>query len=68
MADQAVVHIGENSPEEVAHKLFVHIANVEKRHIGSSDNLASGWQKADREYILSTYAQCVNTVRTAYYG
>ncbi|PLT95023.1 hypothetical protein [Sinorhizobium medicae] len=68
MADQAVVHFGENSPEEIAYKLMIQIANVEKKFIGAADNVKEGWQRADREYLLQTYAQCINTVRTAHYG
>lgn len=70
MAEQAVLHIGENSPEEVAHKLFMQIASVEQKSVSMHDagQLKAGWSKADREYILQTYAQCLNTVRSAYYG
>ncbi|WP_316158502.1 MULTISPECIES: hypothetical protein [unclassified Bradyrhizobium] len=56
MSDPAVVHIGENSPEEVAFKLL--------RVIGAAEGkaLASPTPQADREWILKTYAQCLLTV------
>jgi hypothetical protein len=59
MADAPpVVHIGENSPEQVAHKLMHEIANVEKRELyGHGDN------PADRSWILDTYAECIKAVR-----
>ena len=54
MADSATVHIGENSREEVAHKLLLHIAHVEGKSIRSG---MTG-EKADRAYILTTYHEC----------
>ncbi|MGC4408611.1 hypothetical protein D4A92_01120 [Rhizobium rosettiformans] len=70
MADKNVVHLGENSPEEVAFKLFATIAAVEQKSVSASDpdNLKAGWTKADRTWILQTYAECIDTVRTAYYS
>ena len=56
MAD-TVVHMGENSPEYVAYKLLVDIANVENK------TLHRGNEAATREYILTTYAQCFRVVR-----
>ncbi len=50
MADKpAVVHIGENSPEGVAYKLFIDIRNAE----------SNSTQTRDRAYILDTYAECL---------
>lgn len=56
MTEQAIVHLGENSPEEVAFKLL--------RLIGSAEGkgLSSQAPKADRAWILKTYAQCLLTV------
>ena len=60
MADEPVVHIGENSSEQVAYKLFHDICNVEKRELyGHGDN------PANREYILRAYRQCIDTVHRA---
>lgn len=59
MADAPVVHIGENSPEKVAYKLFDVIMNVENRAgYGGGDNAV------DREWVLRTYAQCLRAVKS----
>jgi hypothetical protein len=47
MADQPIVHIGENSPEEVAYKLF---------HDLRAD-------ESERKKALDFYAECLETVR-----
>ena len=54
MADQPVVHIGENSPEQVAFKLMLNIARVEGR---------DGQETASKEWILDTYAECLRIVK-----
>jgi hypothetical protein len=58
MADNTTVHIGENSPEQVAYKLFEHIASVEKRTLWGHQ----GGPHADRAYILKTYWECRRVV------
>ena len=58
MADSTVVHIGENSPEEVAFKLMRVIADLENKDLYGN---SSG--KADRVWLLRTYAQCLRAVR-----
>jgi hypothetical protein len=58
MADEPVV-IGINSPEYVAYQLFQHIAFVEGARYSSS----SVGTAATRQWILDTYAECVDTVR-----
>jgi hypothetical protein len=65
MADSApVVHIGENSPEEVAYKLLKVIASNEgKSLIGTM----SGKATADREWVLDTYAECLEAIRNSSY-
>jgi hypothetical protein len=66
VADNApVVHIGENSPEEVAYKLLKHIASVEKVVFNqpSSSAQGRGVKPATRKWILNTYAQCLEAVR-----
>ena len=50
MADAPVVHIGENSREEVAFKLF----HIIRNH--------GGQQATERKWILDTYAECLKTV------
>lgn len=56
MADTPVVHIGENSPENIAYKLTLDVARVEGKY-------ASGRFNADRKYILDTYAEALFAVR-----
>ena len=53
MADEAIVHIGENSPEQVAYRLFETIATVESKTTNDMD----------RDYILSTYVDCIKAVK-----
>ena len=57
MADQNTVHIGENSPEQVAFKLLELIASVEQR-----ETFGHGKNPMDREYIIRTYCQCLRAV------
>jgi hypothetical protein len=57
MAENAVVHIGENSREQVAFKLLDLVASSEGKVLrGHGAN-------ADRDYILRTYARCLYTVQ-----
>ncbi len=56
MADAPVVHIGENSPEQVAFKLLGIIAMNEKKPLTSTAG-------ADRKWLLDTYAECLQTVK-----
>ena len=61
MADNtAVVHIGENSAEEVAYKLLKTIASNEGKHLTGSMSTAAG---AERKWLLDTYAECLLAVR-----
>jgi hypothetical protein len=57
MADRPVVHLGENSPEEVAFKLMRLIGTAENKN--TSVNAAT----ADRKWVLDTYAECLEAVR-----
>ncbi len=61
MADQPVVHIGQNSPEQVAFKLVHEIARAEGRV--TDRNPSSGQQTASKEWLLDTYAECLRTVK-----
>jgi hypothetical protein len=58
MTDQPIVHIGENSPEQVAYKLMGAVANAEKKHLSGANC------NTDRAWILRTYAQCIRAVRS----
>lgn len=61
MADAIpVVHIGENSPEEVAYKLLKTIASNERKTLSGNMEPAS----ADRKWLLDTYAECLIAVKT----
>lgn len=55
MADEAVVHIGENSPEQVAYKLMIDLRSIENRY--------PEHQQADRKWLLDTYAECLEAVK-----
>jgi hypothetical protein len=61
MADNTIVHMGENSPEQVAFKLLHEIAQVEGKVFHT--NPSEGRQTADRRWILSTYRECLKTVK-----
>ena len=52
MAENTVVHIGENSPEQVAYKLMRDIARAEKVSLEGT-NITS-----NREWIIKTYIMC----------
>ena len=61
MADNAVVHIGENSREYVAYKLLQEIAETEG--VTFSHKPFNEKKSADRKYILDTYAECLEAVQ-----
>lgn len=56
MADQTVVHLGENSPEHVAYVLFEQVAQVEGKVLVKNGG-------PDRKWILDTYAECLLAVK-----
>ncbi len=59
MADNGVIHIGENSPQHVAYRLLKHVVRSE----GKALNAAAGSSDSpDRAYILDTYAECLRAV------
>ena len=59
MADTKVVNAGENTPEEIAFKLFREIALVENKKI----IYINGADLPNRAWILDTYAECLDTVQ-----
>jgi hypothetical protein len=63
MAEQPVVHIGENSPEQVAFRLMEMIAAVENVALSYSTDRER--TSATREWILETYAECILAVKHA---
>ena len=56
MADEAVVHVGENSPEYVAYMLFEKIIAAEATQLRAAGGL-------NRRWILDTYAECLLMVK-----
>jgi hypothetical protein len=60
MSDSKVVNAGENTPEEVAYKLFNEIAYVENIRVRNY----GGKETPSRKWILDTYAECLRAVRT----
>jgi hypothetical protein len=59
MADtKTEVHIGENSPEGVAFKLYQEILSVEGRTLGPNI--------LNRKWILDAYAECLRTIKAPY--
>jgi hypothetical protein len=56
MADSNTVHIGENSPQQVAYKLMKDIAQSEGFYLGQTTI------RPDREWIIKTYCSCLMAV------
>jgi hypothetical protein len=57
MADETTIHIGENSPEQVAYKLMQQIAASEGFVLGGMG------QRPNREWLIRTYSQCLYAIR-----
>lgn len=60
MADNSVVHIGENSPEQVAYKLLRLVAGIESKEVPTMN---SGNTHADRKWLLDTFAECLEAAK-----
>lgn len=60
MAEETVVHIGENSPERIAYRLLEDVARVEGRSLFALTGQDP--DAADRDYILDTYSECLRAV------
>lgn len=54
----AVVHIGENSPEEVAFKLMRHVSVIENKSLYAGEP-----NSVNRKWLLDTYAECLRAVQ-----
>ena len=70
MADEAVVHTGGNTPEQVAYKLMHDIAAIEGKTLltttgapGTPASGRGGKELPDRQWLLDTYAECLLTVK-----
>ena len=59
MPDKAVVQLGEGSREEIALRLLKMVARAEDVALDGQD----GQRQPDRQYILSTYAECLQATR-----
>jgi hypothetical protein len=60
MADtNTTVHIGENSPEQVAYRLLQDVMNAEGRSIFRTEKR----EQVDRKYLLDTYVECLKAVK-----
>ena len=61
MTSTSILHIGENSPEQVAYKLM--------RDIGQAEGyfLVHSSPKPSREWMIKTYCACLNAVRVPAY-
>jgi protein required for attachment to host cells len=62
ISETPTMHIGENSPEEVALKLLRYSASVERKVLHTTTP-GSGEIPADRKWILDTYAEYLKAVR-----
>lgn len=58
MADAKIVNTGENTPEYVAYQLMQDVMRAEGKALYSGDKV----EKADRKYLLDTYAECIYAV------
>jgi len=62
MANEPVVHISLNSPEQVAFRLMEAIANIEGKALAR--NPSTDESAADRSWVLDTYAECLSAVKS----
>jgi hypothetical protein len=63
MADSNTVHIASNSPEHIAYRLLEHVASVERKSFFA--NAAERFEPATRDWILDTYAECLEATKNA---
>ena len=59
MAEVPAINFHENTPEQIAYKLFLHIVAREEASLAPGH----GKNPVDRRWILSTYAECMKAVR-----
>ena len=57
-----------NSAEAVAYTLFERLCYAERKDAGMPSSEGKGWERPDRSWILSTYAECLRTVQSAHAG
>jgi len=62
--ERSMAHVSD-SIEAVAYALLERVSYAENKDIGIGPTDTRGGQRPDRHWILSTYAECLRTVRTA---
>lgn len=62
MSEQITEHPTDESPENVAYRLLVLIADLESKTLHG--NPAKDRTNADRQWILDTYAECLRAIRS----
>jgi hypothetical protein len=62
MSENAPEHPTDESPESVAYRLMLLVADLENRTLHG--NPAKDRVNADRQWILDTYAECLRAIRT----
>ncbi|MDQ7251331.1 hypothetical protein [Dongia sedimenti] len=61
MSEQVTDHAADESPENVAYRLLVLIADLENKTLHG--NPSKDRTNADRQWILDTYAECLRAIR-----
>jgi hypothetical protein len=62
MSESAPEHPTDESPESVAYRLMLLVADLENRTLHG--NPAKDRVNADRQWILDTFAECLRAVKT----
>jgi hypothetical protein len=65
MADKSTINFAENSVQKIALDLTEMIAKAERRTFHHSEpdaRLKDGWITYDRQWLLDTYAECLDAV------
>ncbi|MGD9536426.1 MAG: hypothetical protein AB7P52_09595 [Alphaproteobacteria bacterium] len=65
MADRPIVHLGKNSPEQVAWRLMQTIMQAEAKTANPLIAKDGGEELVDRRYLIGLYRDCLQTVRNA---
>ena len=61
MADDPIVKVGENSPEQVAFQLLRMVATIER--VSLSGEATADLRPATKAWLLNTYTDCIHVVR-----
>lgn len=61
MSDKSVIHMGENSPEQVAYKLMGQLARTDGYTLGGMG------EAPPREWIIKTFSACLMAIRAPGY-